>query len=54
MGSEMCIRDRVKVKLAGLGLGLKDAPEGFDINDIEGYDAETGEFIDTEGEDIAE
>ncbi|AHI03855.1 DNA-directed RNA polymerase subunit alpha [Corynebacterium falsenii] len=46
--------NEVKVKLAGLGLGLKDAPEGFDINDIEGYDAETGEFIDTEGEDIAE
>ena len=46
--------NEVKVKLAGLGLGLKDAPEGFDITDIEGYDAETGEFIDTEGEDIAE
>ncbi len=46
--------NEVKVKLAGLGLGLKDSPEGFDINDIEGYDAETGEFIDTEGEDIAE
>lgn len=46
--------NEVKVKLAGLGLGLKDAPEGFDINDIEGYDAESGEWIDTEGEDIAE
>ena len=46
--------NEVKVKLAGLGLGLKDAPEGFDINSIEGYDAETGEFLDTEGEDIAE
>ena len=46
--------NEVKVKLAGLGLGLKDTPEGFDINSIEGYDAETGEFLDTEGEDIAE
>ncbi len=46
--------NEVKVKLAGLGLGLKDAPEGFDINDIEGYDAESGGWIDTEGEDIAE
>jgi DNA-directed RNA polymerase subunit alpha len=46
--------NEVKVKLAELGLGLKDAPEGFDINSIEGYDAETGEFLDTEGEDIAE
>jgi len=46
--------NEVKVKLAELGLGLKDAPEGFDINSIEGYDAETGEFLDTEGEYIAE
>lgn len=46
--------NEVKVKLAELSLGLKDAPEGFDINSIEGYDAETGEFLDTEGEDIAE
>ncbi|WP_420099768.1 DNA-directed RNA polymerase subunit alpha [Corynebacterium sp.] len=46
--------NEVKVKLAELGLGLKDAPEGFDINDIEGYDPESGEFVDTEGEDIAE
>ena len=46
--------NEVKVKLAELGLGLKDAPEGFDINDIEGYDPESGEFLDTEGEDIAE
>lgn len=46
--------NEVKVKLAELGLGLKDAPEGFNINDIEGYDPESGEFLDTEGEDIAE
>ncbi|MGO3646149.1 MAG: DNA-directed RNA polymerase subunit alpha [Candidatus Corynebacterium faecigallinarum] len=46
--------NEVKVKLAELRLGLKDAPEGFDINDIEGYDPESGEFVDTEGEDIAE
>ena len=46
--------NEVKVKLAGLGLGLKDSPEGFDLNDIDGYDAETGEWVDTEGEDIAE
>ena len=46
--------NEVKVKLAGLGLGLKDSPEGFDLTDIDGYDAETGEWIDTEGEDIAE
>ena len=46
--------NEVKVKLAGLGLALKDAPEGYDVSEIEGYDAETGEWIDTEGEDIAE
>ncbi|RAV32514.1 DNA-directed RNA polymerase subunit alpha [Corynebacterium heidelbergense] len=46
--------NEVKVKLNGLGLGLKDSPEGFDISDIDGYDAETGEWVDTEGEDIAE
>ncbi|WP_288802341.1 DNA-directed RNA polymerase subunit alpha [Corynebacterium dentalis] len=46
--------NEVKIKLAGLGLGLKDAPEGFDVTEIEGYDAATGDFVDTEGEDIAE
>lgn len=46
--------NEVKVKLNSLGLALKDAPEGFDISDIDGYDAETGEWVDTEGEDIAE
>ena len=46
--------NEVKVKLAGLGLALKDSPEGFDLSDIEGYDAETGEWVETEGEDIAE
>ncbi|MBC2682213.1 DNA-directed RNA polymerase subunit alpha [Corynebacterium anserum] len=46
--------NEVKIKLAGLGLGLKDSPEGFDVTEIEGYDAVTGDFVDTEGEDIAE
>lgn len=46
--------NEVKVKLAALGLTLKDSPEDFDVTEIEGYDAETGQFIDTEGEDIAE
>ena len=38
--------NEVKVKLAQLGLTLKDAPEDFDPSQLEGYDAETGEFID--------
>lgn len=46
--------NEVKVKLHSIGLSLKDTPEGFDITEIEGFDAETGEFIETEGEDIAE
>lgn len=46
--------NEVKIKLDELGLGLKDAPEGFSVADIEGYDPESGEFLDTEGEDIAE
>ena len=37
--------NEVKIKLAGLGLTLKDAPEDFDPSTIEGYDAETGDFI---------
>ena len=41
----------VKIKLAGLGLTLKDAPEDFDPSTIEGYDAETGDFIDFDAED---
>ena len=31
--------NEVKIKLAGLGLTLKDAPEDFDPSTIEGYDA---------------
>ena len=34
--------NEVKIKLASLGLTLKDAPEDFDPTQIEGYDAETG------------
>ncbi|MDO5077046.1 DNA-directed RNA polymerase subunit alpha [Corynebacterium sp.] len=43
--------DEVKIKLAGLGLTLKDAPEDFDPTTLEGYDAETGDFIDLDAED---
>ena len=43
--------NEVKIKLAGLGLTLKDAPEDFDPSTIEGYDAETGDFIDFDAED---
>lgn len=43
--------NEVKIKLAGLGLTLKDAPEDFDPTQLEGYDAETGGFIDDEAED---
>ena len=46
--------NEVKIKLAQLGLGLKDAPEGFDVTQLEGYDELTGDYVDTEGEDIAE
>jgi DNA-directed RNA polymerase subunit alpha len=45
--------NEVKIKLAGLGLTLKDAPEDFDPSTLEGYDAETGDFIDND-EDAAE
>ena len=38
--------NEVKIKLASLGLTLKDAPEDFDPPQIEGYDAETGDFVD--------
>ena len=38
--------NEVKIKLASLGLTLKDAPEDFDPTQIEGYDAETGDFVD--------
>jgi DNA-directed RNA polymerase subunit alpha len=43
--------DEVKVKLAGLGLNLKDSPPGFDPSTIAGYDAETGTWTDTDAED---
>lgn len=43
--------DEVKIKLASLGLTLKDAPEDFDPTTLEGYDAETGDFIDLDAED---
>lgn len=43
--------NEVKIKLAGLGLTLKDAPEDFDPTTIEGYDAETGDFIDFDADD---
>ncbi len=43
--------NEVKIKLAGLGLTLKDAPEDFDPSTLEGYDAETGGYIDVEPED---
>lgn len=38
--------NEVKIKLANLGLTLKDAPEDFDPSQLEGYDAATGDFVD--------
>lgn len=43
--------NEVKIKLANLDLTLKDAPEDFDPSSLEGYDAETGDYIDLEAED---
>ncbi|MCQ9342562.1 DNA-directed RNA polymerase subunit alpha [Corynebacterium kozikiae] len=43
--------NEVKIKLAGLGLTLKDAPEDFDPTQLEGYDAATGDYIDMDLED---
>lgn len=43
--------NEVKIKLAQLGLTLKDAPEDFDPSELEGYDAETGGYVDPSGED---
>jgi len=40
--------DEVKIKLAGLGLNLKDSPPGFDPSTVAGYDAETGTWTDTD------
>ncbi|HJE90421.1 MAG TPA: DNA-directed RNA polymerase subunit alpha [Dietzia timorensis] len=46
--------DEVKIKLAELGLSLKDAPPGFDPASVQGYDPETGTWTDEGGEDYAE
>lgn len=43
--------NEVKIKLANLGLTLKDAPEDFDPTQLEGYDAETGDYLDPEEND---
>ncbi len=43
--------NEVKIKLANLGLTLKDAPEDFDPTQLEGYDAETGDYVDTSADD---
>lgn len=43
--------NEVKIKLANLGLALKDTPEDFDPTQLEGYDAETGDFKDPTAED---
>ena len=43
--------NEVKIKLANLGLTLKDAPEDFDPTQVEGYDAETGDFVDNGDDD---
>lgn len=43
--------NEVKIKLAGLGLTLKGSPEDFDPTQLEGYDAATGDYIDTDPED---
>ncbi|AKK10403.1 DNA-directed RNA polymerase subunit alpha [Corynebacterium uterequi] len=43
--------NEAKIKLAQLGLTLKDAPEDFDPSELEGYDAETGGYIDPSAED---
>ena len=43
--------NEVKIKLASQNLTLKDAPEDFDPTQIEGYDAETGDFVDPSGDE---
>ncbi|AWB81273.1 DNA-directed RNA polymerase subunit alpha [Corynebacterium yudongzhengii] len=43
--------NEVKIKLAQLDLTLKDAPEDFDPSELEGYDAETGGYIEPGTED---
>lgn len=36
--------NEVKVKLAQVGLKLRDTPDDFDVTTIEGYDSETGDY----------
>ena len=43
--------NEVKIKLASMSLTLKDAPEDFDPTQIEGYDAETGDYVDTSADE---
>ncbi|MCS4491395.1 DNA-directed RNA polymerase subunit alpha [Corynebacterium sp. ES2794-CONJ1] len=43
--------NEVKIKLANLGLTLKDSPEDFDPSQLEGYDAETGDYVDLDPEE---
>ena len=43
--------NEVKIKLANLGLALKDTPEDFDPTQLEVYDAETGDFKDPASDD---
>ena len=43
--------NEVKIKLASMSLTLKDAPEDFDPTQIEGYDAETGDYVDDTAEE---
>ena len=49
----MCIRDRVKAKLAGMGLTLKDSPPGFDPASIVDSYADDYDDLD-EGRSLAE
>lgn len=43
--------NEVKIKLASLGLTLKDAPEDFDPTQLEGYDEATGDYVDNDADD---
>jgi DNA-directed RNA polymerase subunit alpha len=45
--------DEVKIKLAGLGLSLKDSPPGFEVSRVESYgdddfDGEDHDYAETE------
>lgn len=46
--------NEVKIKLANLGLALKDTPADFDPTQLEGYDAATGDFVDPNAADDTE